>query len=87
MLLHIHIIAMPLAIFINHFEELIVLNDSITTTHDLNVINDLIEESEELDRQVCPDFIVYDLRHPTEGHICLVKGALTDYAVITEVVD
>ena len=87
MLLHIHIIAMPWQSLSTIFEELIVLNDSITVTHDLKVINDLIEESEELDRQVCPDFIVYDLRHPTEGHICLVKGALTDYAVITEVVD
>lgn len=60
------------------------LAQSITVTADNDLIFNLIEESEELDRQECPDFIVYTLRHPVEGVLSLVKGALTDYAVITK---
>lgn len=63
------------------------LKEEITITTDADLVRNLLEESEELDSQVLPDFTVYTARHPVEGTLCIVLGALTDYTVITKVAE
>ncbi len=63
------------------------LKENITITTDADLVRNLLEESEELDSQVLPDFTVYTVRHPVEGTLSFVLGALTDYTVISKVAE
>lgn len=59
------------------------MDTPIQFVEDCDKIAQICEESKVIDFESSPDFCVWDLRHPTMGHISVVVGAIEGTAVIS----